>query len=69
MLWISEYDAWRCVCGVRRDLRDAADTGDPAGLVSWALQSTGTTCQDIKMDGRDLLCVQRMEHNLAQMLS
>lgn len=71
MLRISEYDAWRYVCGVRGDLRDAADTGDTqtAGPVSWALQSSGTTCQDIKMDGRDLLRVQRMEHNLAQMLS
>ncbi len=63
MLWIAEYDAWWCVCGVHRDRRDAADIGDTAGSVSWALQSTSTTCQDIKMDGRDLLCVLRMEHN------
>ena len=28
MLWISCYDVWRYMCGVCRDLRDAADTGD-----------------------------------------
>ena len=68
MPWISKYDVWRFMCEVRRDLRDAADTGDTQR--AWALQSTGTTCQGIKMDGGDLLCVvQRMEHNLAQMLS
>ena len=71
MLRLSEYDAWGYVCGVRGDLRDAADTGDPqaAGPVSWELQSSGTTRQDVKMDGRDLLRVQRTEHNLAQMPS
>lgn len=56
MVWISECDVWRYMCGVHRD------------LVSWVLQLTATTCQDIKMDGKDLLCVQRMDHNLAQML-
>lgn len=69
MLWICGYDVWGHVRGVRRGLRHAADTGDKAVPVSWALQSTGSTCQDIKMDGGDLLCVQRIGHNLAQMLS
>ncbi|CAB1432633.1 unnamed protein product [Pleuronectes platessa] len=43
--------------------------GTQRALVSWELQSAGTTCQGIKMDDGDLLCVQRMEHNLAQMLN
>ena len=69
MLWISQYDAWWYVRGVRWDLGGAADTGDPAGLVNWELQSAGSTCQGIKMDGGDLHSGQRMEHNLAQMLN
>lgn len=51
MLCISEYDAWRCVCGVRWELRDIKMDGGDSLRVQRRGHNVAHMLSDSVMDG------------------